>query len=91
MRENRAISVVVIAVTVVGCGSDLADQEYFAALDGEEKGMTREEQIAHMDRAIRLAPEQPPPRWSSGPRVALRVSGPAAARASFDRLWIDPR
>ena len=39
----------------------------------------------------RLAPEQPPPRWTSGPRVALRVSGPATARASFDRLWIDPR
>jgi xylan 1,4-beta-xylosidase len=38
-----------------------------------------------------LAPEQPPPRWTSGPHVALRVSGPAAARASFDRLWIDPR
>jgi GH43 family beta-xylosidase len=39
----------------------------------------------------RLGSEQPPPRWTSGPRVALRVSGPAAARASFDRLWIDPR
>jgi xylan 1,4-beta-xylosidase len=39
----------------------------------------------------RLAPVQPPPRWTSGPRVALRVSGPAAARASFERLWIDPR
>jgi hypothetical protein len=38
-----------------------------------------------------LAPAQPPPRWTSGPRVALRVTGPAAARASFDRLWIDPR
>jgi xylan 1,4-beta-xylosidase len=39
----------------------------------------------------RLAPEQPPPRWTSGPRVALRVTGPTTARASFDRLWIDPR
>jgi xylan 1,4-beta-xylosidase len=34
---------------------------------------------------------QPQPRWTSGPRVALRVSGPAAARASFDGLWISPR
>ena len=41
--------------------------------------------------APRSAPEQPPPRWTSGPRVALRVSGPAGARAAFDRLWIDPR
>jgi GH43 family beta-xylosidase len=39
----------------------------------------------------RLGAAQPPPRWTSGPRVGLRVSGPAAARASFDRLWIDPR
>jgi GH43 family beta-xylosidase len=39
----------------------------------------------------RLGGDQPPPRWASGPRVGLRVCGPAAARASFDRLWIDPR
>ena len=38
-----------------------------------------------------LGGEQPPPRWTSGPRVALRVSGPPAARASFDGLWISPR
>src|SRR5215204_7245271 len=38
-----------------------------------------------------LGGDQPPPRWTSGPRVALRVSGPPAARASFDRLWISPR
>jgi hypothetical protein len=29
--------------------------------------------------------------WTSGPRVALRVGGPPAARASFDHLWISPR
>ena len=38
-----------------------------------------------------LGGDQPPPRWTSGPRVALRVSGPPGARASFDRLWISPR
>jgi xylan 1,4-beta-xylosidase len=38
-----------------------------------------------------LGGEQPPPRWTSGPRVGLRVSGPAGARASFDDLWIRPR
>jgi xylan 1,4-beta-xylosidase len=38
-----------------------------------------------------LGEPQPPPRWTSGPRVALRVAGPAAARATFDRLWISPR
>jgi xylan 1,4-beta-xylosidase len=38
-----------------------------------------------------LGGDQPPPRWTMGPRVALRVSGPTTARASFDRLWISPR
>ena len=37
-----------------------------------------------------LGGKQPPPRWTSGPRVALRVSGPPVARASFDGLWISP-
>jgi tetratricopeptide (TPR) repeat protein len=44
------------SVLITGCGHDRADREYLTALDGEEKGMTREEQIAHIDRAIRLAP-----------------------------------
>jgi hypothetical protein len=40
----------------VGCGRAAADREYFAALRGEETGMTREQQVAHLDRAIQLAP-----------------------------------
>ena len=35
--------------------------------------------------------EQPPPRWTGGPRVALRLGGPPEARASFDALSITPR
>ena len=38
-----------------------------------------------------LGGEQPPPRWTSGPRVGLRVSGARGARASFGALWIRPR
>jgi xylan 1,4-beta-xylosidase len=34
---------------------------------------------------------QPPPRWAGGAHVALRVGGPAGARAQFDSLSIDPR
>jgi xylan 1,4-beta-xylosidase len=34
---------------------------------------------------------EPVPRWASGARVALTVRGPAAARAQFDWLSIDPR
>ncbi len=72
-------------------------------LGGARVGHTRAVELRlTMGRSIRIAvrskrgwrgiaPDQPPPRWTSGPRVALRVSGPPAARASFDRLWIDPR
>jgi GH43 family beta-xylosidase len=34
---------------------------------------------------------QPLPRWAGGAHVALRVGGPAGARAQFDSLSIDPR
>jgi xylan 1,4-beta-xylosidase len=34
---------------------------------------------------------QPLPRWASGPRAALTVTGPPGARAEFDSLSIDPR
>jgi len=52
------VGVAAAAMLAAGCGHDRADREYFAALDGEEKGMTREEQIAHIDQAILLAPER---------------------------------
>jgi hypothetical protein len=41
-----------------GCGHNQADREYFAALKGEETGLTREQQIDHLDQAIRLAPKR---------------------------------
>jgi len=46
------------ALLASACSADRADREYLAALDGEEKGMTREEQIAHLDRAILLSPRR---------------------------------
>jgi tetratricopeptide (TPR) repeat protein len=47
-----------LALLGAGCGHDAADREYLTALDGDEKGMTLEEQIAHIDRAILLAPDR---------------------------------
>jgi xylan 1,4-beta-xylosidase len=53
---------------------------------------------AHVRVAVRarrgwrpVGAAQPPPRWTGGPRVALRVSGPPGARAWFDSLSIRPR
>jgi len=40
------------------CGHDAADRDYLAALDGEEKGMTREQQVALIDRAILRSPRR---------------------------------
>ncbi|HYN90504.1 MAG TPA: glycoside hydrolase family 43 protein [Thermoleophilaceae bacterium] len=39
----------------------------------------------------RIGGEQQPPRWTAGPRVALRVTGPGGARAAFEALRIRPR
>lgn len=53
-----AVHGVALAATLAlaGCGHDAADREYYAALRGEETGMTREEQVERLDRAIALAP-----------------------------------
>src|SRR5262249_27682514 len=53
-RPRLGLAAVLLAAA--GCGHDAADREYFAALRGEETGMTREEQIAHIDRAVILVP-----------------------------------
>lgn len=39
----------------------------------------------------RIGGEQQPPRWTAGPRVGLRVTGPGGARAAFEALRIRPR
>ena len=57
-RAAALLAVTGVALLAIGCGHDAADQEYLAALRGEEEGMTRLEQIAHIDRAILLAPER---------------------------------
>ena len=57
-RASGSIALSTLALLLAGCGHDAADRDYFAALDGEEKGMTREQQIALIDRAIFLAPKR---------------------------------
>jgi tetratricopeptide (TPR) repeat protein len=42
----------------VGCARDEADREYSLAMRGDEEGLTPEEQIAHLNRAIALAPDR---------------------------------
>lgn len=57
-RVARAIVSALAVVALAGCSHDAADREYLDALRGEETGMTREQQIAHIDRAIQIAPSR---------------------------------
>ena len=63
---------------------DAADEEYVAALRGDEDGSTSEERIAHLDRAIALEPARAQ-YWES--RAILRIDRRdfAAAEADLDR------
>ena len=45
-----------VALSPAACARDEAEREYYRALRGAEEGLSREEQIAHLDRAIALAP-----------------------------------
>jgi tetratricopeptide (TPR) repeat protein len=57
-RARRVAFLYLVLGLCAGCGPDHADQEYIAALRGQESGMAREEQIAHVSRAIALAPRR---------------------------------
>jgi len=52
------LALLLAAALVSGCAPDPGEREYLAALRGEETGMGREAQIAHLDRAIELAPKR---------------------------------
>jgi tetratricopeptide (TPR) repeat protein len=57
-RPPLALAAVLAVTLVAGCGHDQADRLYLAALDGEETGMTREQQMANLDLAIQLRPDR---------------------------------
>jgi tetratricopeptide (TPR) repeat protein len=48
----------VVLLMGLSCSSDQAEQEYIAALRGEEEGMSRQEQLARLERAIVLQPRR---------------------------------
>jgi len=53
-------------------------------------GPTVRVEVRPRRRWISIGGEHEPPRWTSGPRVALRVSGEPKARAAFEKLVIRP-
>jgi tetratricopeptide (TPR) repeat protein len=52
------VALALLASTLSSCSRNPADREYLAALRGEEEGMSRKKQIAHIDRAIELEPRR---------------------------------
>jgi tetratricopeptide (TPR) repeat protein len=79
-----ALPLTFAAALIAGCGRDAADREYFLALDGEEKGMGREQQMAHVSTAIALQPRR---AWYYELRAGYETDRRdyAAALADLDR------
>jgi tetratricopeptide (TPR) repeat protein len=51
-------TVSILVLLNAGCALDRAEREYMEALKGEETGISRQMQIAHIDRAIAQAPDR---------------------------------
>jgi tetratricopeptide (TPR) repeat protein len=77
-------SVLTLVALTTSCSPDLAEREYMAALRGENEGMSRSEQIAHIDRAIELQPKRAA-YWET--RAIYRIDQRAfeAAKADLDQ------
>jgi tetratricopeptide (TPR) repeat protein len=79
-----AIAIAVLAISAA-CSLDRAEREYRTALAGEETGMGRRAQIAHLDRAIEIAPKR---AWYYETRAIywIDLKEYARARADMDRV-----
>jgi len=85
LRDGRSAvmwSVVLgpLVSALASCIIDRAEYEYLMALRGENEGMSRKEQIAHIDRAIQLKPDRAQ-YWETRAiyRIDLRDFGAAKA------------
>ena len=67
-----------------GCALDPAEREYMEALRGEETGMSRHEQIGHIDRAIAQAPDRPQ-YWETRAIYHIDLREFSTAIADLDR------
>jgi len=74
----------ILVVAGAGCALDPAEREYIEALRGEETGMSRQTQIAHIDRAIALAPDRTQ-YWETRGIYHIDLREFSAAIADLDR------
>jgi len=85
LRSGRIVALVA-ACLAVGCDSagDEARREYFKALDLSKTGQPLEEQLAQVDRAVRLVPTSAT-YLGKRANVLFAVSRLAEARVDYDR------
>ena len=67
----------------VSCAMDPAESEYFTALRGEETGMGRQQQLAHVARAIALQPKRAW-YWETHAIYSIDVQDYATAATDID-------
>jgi tetratricopeptide (TPR) repeat protein len=82
---RRTCAAVWLLVAALACRDDPAEREYFAALELADVGAPLEEQLAHAERAIALAPERAPYYETRGGYRA-RLGDLEGASADYDRL-----
>jgi tetratricopeptide (TPR) repeat protein len=70
-----------LLVVLASCGHDAAERLYYDALRGEETGMTREQQVALLGRAIALSPRR---AWYWETRATYEIDLHDFARAHTD-------
>jgi len=73
-----------VACLASGCADDPARREYFQALELEDTGQPLEEQLRHMDQAVRLAPTKALYIESRG-NLLFALGRAPEARADYDR------
>jgi tetratricopeptide (TPR) repeat protein len=77
--------ILLLAGSLAGACGDQAHREYLTALRGDESGMTRQEQIAHVTRAIELHPERTE-YWETRAIYEIDARDFDRARSDLDRV-----
>lgn len=84
MRVPFVVTMLAMLALTCACAVDPAERAYRDALRGEETGMTREQQVALLDRAIALAPRRAQ-LYETRAIYRIDLQQFAAARADLDQ------
>jgi tetratricopeptide (TPR) repeat protein len=82
---RAAILAAALLAVVAACGRDDAQREYFAALEAADRGASLEEQLRHVERAIRISPEPRAAYFQLRAGYRASLGDPAGAESDYDR------